>query len=177
MSVLLRTATEPDAMLATIERELSRASAQVAIINVATFDRHLKNSLSLERTSAAIGGITGALGLLLAAAGTWSVLTYVVRSRRRETAVRIALGATPRDIVLRTLREAGRPVAVGIAVGVVLALATTRLLQAELYGVSSLDLLTLCAAALAVGLCGALAGFGPSLLASRTSPMSVLREE
>jgi predicted permease len=177
MSVLLRTAVEPATLLAAIERELSRASAQVAIVNVATFDRHFRNSLFEERTSAAIGGITGALGLLLAAAGTWSVLTYVVRARRRESAVRMALGATPRDILVRTLREVCRPIALGAAAGIVLAIAGTRLLRAQLFGVGSLDPLTLATAALVVTLCGMLAGFGPSLRASRISPMTVLRED
>lgn len=177
MSVLLRTVVPPDTLLAPIARDLARADPKLAIVNVATFDRHLENGLYEERTSATMGGITAALGLMLAAAGTWSVLTYVVRSRRRETAVRMALGATSHDIVLRTLREVAQPVGLGTLAGVVAALAATRLLRSQLFGVDALDPLTLGLAAIVVALCGALAAFGPSLRAGRIDPMTVLRED
>ncbi len=177
MSVIMRTALDPDALLGTIERDLSRVSPRLAMINVATFERHLLNSLFEERTSASVGGLTALLGLLLAAAGTWSVLTYVARSRRRETAVRIALGATRRDIVGRLLREAAGPVAAGAGAGAALTMASTRLLRAQLFGVEALDPATIVSAAAVVTACAALAALGPSLRASGIDPVVALRED
>jgi putative ABC transport system permease protein len=118
-----------------------------------------------------------AIGLVLAAMGVFGVISYWVEQRRHELAVRLALGAAPRDILRLVLRRTALLVGAGVAIGVVAALAALRLLGALVFGVSPLDPVSLAIAALVLAVTALLASYLPARRATRISPMTVLRGE
>jgi len=117
------------------------------------------------------------LALLLAAAGLYGVASYLVTQRTRDIGVRIALGAAPADISRQVLREAGRWIAAGAALGCALAWAATRAIEAQLYGVGSRDPLSWIAALGVLSAVLLLAVLRPAARAARVDPMEALRAD
>ena len=118
---------------------------------------------------------TIALALTLASIGLFGVIAFSVGRRAREIAIRMALGAAPGRILRLVLDQALRPVVIGTAIGLVLALAAGFLIRAILYGVSPFDPIALGGVLLAVGLASALAFWLPARRATSVEPASVLR--
>ena len=109
--------------------------------------------------------------------GLYGLLAYEVARRRREIAIRMAIGALPRDVVRPILREAFGLAALGIAAGVPLAMAATRLIESQLYGVSPLDPLVLAAVSLLLTSVALLAAWSPAHRAAHVNPTEALRSE
>jgi ABC-type antimicrobial peptide transport system permease subunit len=105
------------------------------------------------------------------------LLAYLVRSRRRELAVRLAIGAEPRHLLRRVLGEAAVMVAAGAVIGLAASVALTRLLRAVLVSVERVDLMSVSTGALTIGLVGLVAALGPAVAAARVAPSEVLRDE
>jgi putative ABC transport system permease protein len=118
-----------------------------------------------------------AVSLLLAATGLYGLLSYSVTQRVREIGVRMALGATPRDVLRLVVGEGMALVAVGAVAGVIAAAAAGRLVTALLFGVSATDPATYAAVIAVLGLVASAACCLPALRAARVSPMSALRSE
>jgi putative ABC transport system permease protein len=116
----------------------------------------------------------GGVGLLLAVVGIYGVVGYVVSLRTQEIGVRVALGATPSRVVGLIVRQGMRPVLVGVVVGMAVALAVTRVLASQLYGVGATDPLTFVAVALFVALVAAATAALPARRAARVDPVSAL---
>lgn len=137
-------------------------------------------SLVQERVVALLSGFFGGLALLLAGIGLYGVTSYAVGRRRTELGIRMALGAAPGGVVRLVLRRVAMLVGLGIALGVglgILAGATaTKFISGMLYGLQPRDPLTFAAAALILGVVGALAGWMPARRASRVDPALVLRQ-
>jgi ABC-type antimicrobial peptide transport system permease subunit len=123
-----------------------------------------------------LGGFAG-LALLLAAIGTYGVLSYMVTERRREIGIRMALGADQSHVVGQVLSQGLTLTAIGVAIGVAAALGLTRLLASMLFGVRPSDPLTVSAVAGTIVLVAALACLLPAWRASRVDPLVVLRDE
>jgi ABC-type antimicrobial peptide transport system permease subunit len=121
--------------------------------------------------------IVGGIALVVTIVGVYASIAYHVSQRAREFGVRIAFGATTRDVVRTVLGVGMRPVAVGIAVGIALALATGRLIATLLYDVSPYSAMTLSMVALLLGGVSVLAMLVPALRASKVDPLSALRAE
>ena len=134
-------------------------------------------SVAEPRFRALLLAAFGVLALVLASAGIYGVLSYTVNQRRRETGVRLALGATARDVMALVIRDGMRLAVVGVGIGIVLAFATTRLLESILYEVSPLDPVTFGLMALFLTGVGFLACAIPARRASRTDPMTAIRAE
>jgi putative ABC transport system permease protein len=117
------------------------------------------------------------LALLLAAIGLYGIIAYGVAQRTRELGVRIALGATPRNIVMLVLVQAAKLVASGIVVGLIAAAAATRLLQAMLFQTTATDPATFVVVPIVLALVAALAALIPALRATRTDPIVAMRAE
>ena len=130
------------------------------------------SSLSLSR-SCAFAAIALGLSLL----GIYGVLAYAVEQRTREIAIRMALGASRRVVLLRTLRYALTLAGAGVAAGLVASLGLTRFLTTLLYGVRPLDGATIMGAVLVLLGCCTLAGFWPARRAASIDPMRTLRAE
>ncbi len=118
-----------------------------------------------------------AIGLLLASLGIYGVISYGVTQRAQEIGVRMALGATSRDVRRQVMGETLKLVAAGLGVGLIAALALARLIDALLFGTSPSDPTTFVTAALVLVTVAALAGYVPALRASRVDPMTALRAE
>jgi putative ABC transport system permease protein len=120
--------------------------------------------------------IFGGVGLLLAIIGIHGVLSYTTTQRSREVAIRIALGAS-RGHVLRNVVANGVLLStLGVALGVVGAAAISRLLASMVYGVSATDLLTYAGVVVSVLLAATLASLGPAVLASKSNPLTALKD-
>jgi ABC-type antimicrobial peptide transport system permease subunit len=118
-----------------------------------------------------------ALGLALAAAGIYSVLSFHVTRRTHELGVRMALGASRRSVQTLMLSMGGRLVLIGLAVGVPVSLASTRLLRSQLFGVQAADPLSYVAVALLLGTVALAACYLPARRAAAVDPMQALRQE
>src|SRR5262249_23010145 len=135
-----------------------------------------ERTISLKYIASVMGAFAG-LALLLALLGLYAVMTYLVAQRVREIGVRIALGATGRDVARLTLTQAARLTAAGLAIGVLLSVALSRGMEAGLLGVVSADLRMTAALAVALGITALGASYLPARRAARIDPMTALRTE
>jgi putative ABC transport system permease protein len=154
---------------------IADAAPDVAIISVATLDDVVRSSRgSMTTLTQLIVGYAIA-AFLLAIAGTYAVLAYLVTQRRRELALRVALGATTRAIAGLVMGESARLTALGVALGAAGAVASARLMAGLLYGVTGLDPAVLGGVLLAAILAATLAAIVPARRALRADPASVFR--
>lgn len=146
---------------------------------MATFrlDEQVDRALRQERVIAGVSSLFAALAVLLACLGIYGLLAYGVARRAREIAIRMALGASQRSVVIMTLREGLLVASIGIGLGVPSALAAGRLIGSLLFGLSSNDLSTLMIASVAFVGVAAGAGLLPAYRAATTEPMHVLRAD
>ena len=144
---------------------------------ILTMDDQFSRSLQRRRFSVTLFSAFGVVAVLLAAVGLYGVLAFVVSQRRREIGVRIALGATGRDVITDVLGHGLRLAGLGVAVGLALALTTTRLMSALLFGTSPTDVATFAGAATLLSAIAIAASLVPALRASRVDPLVALRDE
>ena len=130
-----------------------------------------------QRIAVIVTGALGSVGLLLAALGLYGVIAYSVNRRTREMGVRIALGAQRSDVLRLVLREGARLVAAGVALGIVLAAAATRVIARLLFDVSALDAVTFSAMSLVLIVIALVATYLPARRAASFDPMTALRSE
>jgi predicted permease len=162
---------------------LRAATAAVAEVNpgigiqFTVLTTQLKESLLRERLMAALAGAFGVLAGSLAVLGLYGVIAYMVARRRNEIGVRIALGAGRGRVIGLVLKEAAVLLAVGLAVGVGLALWAARAATAMLYDLKPYDPVTLGGAVAVLAVVALVASYAPAYRASRVDPMEALREE
>jgi putative ABC transport system permease protein len=144
---------------------------------VRPIEESVAQALAPVRVIAAGVSALGALGLLLACAGVYGVVSFTVGRRRREVGIRLALGADRGGVLRLILRQGMAPVAAGVAAGLALAAAGAQLARAMLYGVSPLDPLTFAAGGIALAAVAALAALVPARAALRVDPAATLRHE
>ena len=130
-----------------------------------------------QSASAALMLVLGALALALSALGVYGVVAYGVSQQTREFGVRLALGASPRDLAILVLRNGLLMIGAGVALGLAGALAVSRLLASALYGVSPSDPLTYLSVTGLIALTGLIACGLPALRAAGTTPLQALRAE
>jgi ABC-type antimicrobial peptide transport system permease subunit len=138
-------------------------------------EARLLTALARPRLYAVLLGGFGGAALAIAAVGLFALFSYVVAQRSREFAVRTALGATRRDILRLAVAQGLAAIVAGLLAGMVCSAWLTRLLSAQLYGVTPYDTATFVSVPLVLLLCGALAACVPALRAARLDPMRVLR--
>jgi putative ABC transport system permease protein len=137
----------------------------------------VQRATQARRFALVLLGLFAAVALVLSAVGLYGVISYTVAERRREIAVRMAVGASARGVLLLVIRRGLRPVVAGIAVGLAGTLALSRVLDAMLFGISRTDPLTLGAVVLVLFATAVVACLVPALRGARTAPMEVLRME
>jgi ABC-type antimicrobial peptide transport system permease subunit len=133
-------------------------------------------SLYAQKVAAALLSVIGAVALLLAALGIYSVLAYAVSQRAHEFGIRMALGATPSDVVGLVLRRGMALTAAGVVLGAVLAIVLMRMAAGLLVGVSPGDPLAIGGSALFLGAIALLASYLPARRATKVDPVVTLRE-
>jgi putative ABC transport system permease protein len=142
-----------------------------------TMEDLMADSLAQRRFNMLLLAAFAGLALLLAAIGTYSVLSYTVRRRVQEIGIRMALGAQNRDVLRMVLGQGARLVFAGVVIGTVVALALTRLMASQLFGVTATDPLTFAGVALLLVAVALFACYLPARRAMQVDPMVALRYE
>ena len=181
MTLHIRTnGTEAErAMLGTVGRVIRDVDPRAPVLRLTTWRDHLDTGIEVVmfRTGARVFSAFGVIALLLAVIGVYGVKSYVVSRRTREFGIRIATGAQPRALLWQVLREGSRTTAIGIGIGLLLALGAGQFLQGMLYGVNSVEPVVLAAAPLILFAASLLASFIPAVRATRVDPTVALRSE
>jgi predicted permease len=176
VTVLVRSGGAPAAdVIATLKREVRAQDGGLAVFGVSSLDEATSISVLPARIAGGLLGTLGLLALVLAALGVYGVLSFLVRARTREIGVRVAMGATPRTVVALIVRQAVVWTVSGMAIGLALALAASRVLGSLLYGISPTDPLTFGLVIVLLGIAAAAAAVIPALRASRLDPLVALR--
>lgn len=177
MMMVVRADVPPASLTGQVRAELNQMDSQVPLSQVATMESALSKTVAQPRMRATLVGLFAALAMVLAAIGVYGVVAYLVGQRTQEIGVRRALGAKAGDVIAMLLREAMRPVAIGIGVGIVGAMAMTRLLAAMLFGVSATDVMTYVVACGVLALAALVASIVPARRALRVDPISAVRAQ
>jgi ABC-type antimicrobial peptide transport system permease subunit len=175
--IMLVTDSPPGTLEPMLTRALGEVDPDLTIMSVRTMRQQVALSFDQERAVASLAGLFGVVALLLAAVGLYGVTAYTVAQRTNEIGLRMALGADRRRVIEMVLQGAFRRVAIGLLIGLPLAVGAGRLLAAQLYGVQFWDPLALAIAAVSLGVCAFCAAIIPAGRAASISPMSALRAE
>ena len=160
-----------------MRKAVARRDPELALYNTRSLDDYLATSVANERFQALLLAVFAGLGLALTAVGLYGVVAYGVAQRTREFGIRLALGASP-DEVLRVVVRSGMALAgIGLLVGIVAAAVATRLLAGALNGIDPFDPLTFSVVAAVLGVVAMLASYLPARRATRVDPIRALRVE
>ena len=165
------------AVLDAARRAVQRAAPSAAVRETTTMDIVFATAVGPARQVMLLLGLLSGLAVLLGAIGVYGVVSHYVARRRRDWAIRIALGLAPARVVTRIVRRGALLVLGGVVVGIAAAMVLARLVDALLYGVGAADPLAMLAASSALLLVGIVAAFVPAWRAGRTHPALALREE
>jgi len=175
--VVARTSQRPEAFAETLRKLVRAAHPDLAIDNIRSMDTRVAESLIARRSPALLAGIFAGVALLLAAIGTYGVLSYAVAQRTREIGIRMALGAQRKQIGAQFLSLGLRLLVAGTILGLIGAWWAGRAMQSVLFDVPVLPLATLAGAALVMGAVSLVACLIPARRASRVDPVEALRTE
>jgi predicted lysophospholipase L1 biosynthesis ABC-type transport system permease subunit len=176
-TLALRTAGDPNLLLNPVRAQVRAMDADQPLGRPITLSDILGQEVIQPRFTMALFSAFAALGLALAAAGIYSVLSFHVTRRTQELGVRMALGAPRRHVLGLMLAMGGRLVLIGLIIGVAASVASTRLLRSQLVGVQPADPLAYAAVALVLGLVAFVACYIPARRAAGVDPMVALRQE
>jgi predicted permease len=179
-TLIVRSVSDPLALASPVRRLLNEMDADLPVFNIRTMDQHIQDSvfgLMPLRAGASMAAAQGVIGLLLAVMGLYAVVSYAVTRRTREIGVRMALGASRRNVLLLVVREGMRLSLVGVVVGLLLALGMGLVLSKVLYGVSPVDLRVIGGVTALLLVVSAVACYLPALRATRVDPLTALRHE
>jgi ABC-type antimicrobial peptide transport system permease subunit len=149
----------------------------LSVLNVQTLSDRVNGSLQGERSQASLLGTAGLLALLLASIGLYGVMAYSVAQRTREIGIRMALGASRKDMFALVLKQGITLVSIGVAIGLGVAFGVTRLLASSLFGVTAADPLTFAGTSALLIAVALLATYFPARRATKVDPMIALRYE
>ena len=177
MNVVLRTTLPPAGLSRTLERLVRDVDPSVPIVRLREMDAVFAESIRRPRLLAQLLGAFAGLALLLAAVGTYGVLSYMVTERRREIGVRMALGASRSSVIGLVMKQGLQATVIGVIVGVAGAFAANRMIASLLFGVQPTDAATMAAVIATISTVAAFACWLPGWRASRLDPNVVLRAD
>ncbi len=177
MYLVVRAESAPEALTAGIRTQVAALDPALPLYEVQTMPRLLSGSLATRRLTNTLLVAFAATAMLLAAIGIYGVVALTVNGRVREFGVRLALGARPAEVLRLVLRHGMLLASLGVAIGLLGALAVTRLLRDLLYGVDPLDPVTFLAVAVVLTATALLASWVPANRAARADPLAALRSE
>jgi ABC-type antimicrobial peptide transport system permease subunit len=177
LSMVVRTAASPLAQSTSITSAIAQINSDIPIDNVITLDDFIGSTLTQPSFNMQLLAIFGALALVLCSIGIYSVLAYSVKRRMREIGLRLAFGASLRDVVRLVVTQGMKPTIVGIAIGLAAALALGQIASSVIYGVSARDLATFASTTLLIVLISFAASLIPAIRATRIDPLKVLHED
>jgi putative ABC transport system permease protein len=177
MNIVLRTTLQPGALTQTIEQAVRNVDRSVPVVRFQGMDDVFAESIRRPRLLAQLIGAFAGLALLLAAVGTYGVLSYMVAERRREIGIRLALGADHSRVMRQIMKQGLVLTAVGVVAGLAGAFGLNRLISSLLFGVQPTDRITMVAVVATITIVAAVACWVPAWRASRLDPNVVLRED
>src|SRR5437868_5391269 len=177
MNVVLRTTLPPAALSGTLERLVREVDPAVPIVRLRDMESVFAESIRRPRLLAQLLGTFAGLALLLAAVGTYGVLSYMVTQRRREIGIRMALGAARSSVLTQIMKQGLQVTALGVTIGLAGALAVNRLIASLLFGVQPTDIVTIAFVIATITAVAVVASWLPAWRASRLDPNVALRDE
>jgi ABC-type antimicrobial peptide transport system permease subunit len=175
--LLLVTDSASGALEPQVARALAEADPNFAVISVRSLEEQIGRTFDQQRAVSTLAGLFGGIALVLAAIGLYGVTAYSVARRTSEIGVRMALGADRQSVIRLVLSGAFRRVAVGLLIGLPLAVGTGYLLSAQLYNVSFWDPVALGVATGSLVVAALIASVIPATRAAALAPMRALRME
>lgn len=176
ISLIVRSALPVGSVMTAIKQLATEKSPQISL-QFRVFRTQIRDTLLRERLMATLSGFFGFIAVVLATVGLYGVISYMVARRRSEIGIRMALGASRRDVLQLVLREAGLLLVVGLTIGTGLVIGAGRAVASLLYGLKPNDPVTIGLSVVLLSLVAVLASFLPALRAARLEPMLALREE
>jgi putative ABC transport system permease protein len=177
VGVVLKTPGDPSGVAKQVEQQVRTLDPGIAIWRLEPLESYIDDAQAPMRFNLILIAIFGAIALTLASVGLYSVMAYSVTQRAHELGIRIAVGASPRDILRLILCHGVRLTLIGAAVGLLVSLLVTRALASLLFGVSATDPLTFIAVPIVLALVAMLACYLPARRAMRVDPIIALRYE
>jgi predicted permease len=174
-TIHLRTTGDPVALASSVEETIHQLNPELPLFNVNPLSVTMQLGSLFQRVAVTFAASFGFLAMLLAAVGIYGVVAYTTRQRTREIGIRVALGAEKRSIYSLVLGQGFRLSVAGLVVGTALAVAFTRLLKAQLFGVSETDAITFTSVGLLLAAVALIACHIPARRATRVDPMVALR--
>ena len=176
-TIVVRTSGDPLALAGILRKQVWAVDSNEPVLKVQTLDDVIADSIWRPRFSTWIFAVLAGLALLLTSAGIYGVVAYATALRTKEVGIRVALGATPRNVVSIVLRSAIIPLTTGLIAGAIAALMLSRLLSSLLYETSSTDLAAYLGAAALLLVLGFIASMRPAWRAATADPLNALRTE
>src|SRR6185295_13530699 len=177
MNVVMRTTLPPGSLSGTIQRVVREVGGGVPIARLRNMDSVFAESIRRPRLLAQLLGAFAGLALILAAIGTYGVLSYMVTERRREIGIRVALGETRSHVLTQIMKQGLQVTAIGVVIGLAGALAVNRLIASMLFGVQPTDTVTIAFVIATITAMAVVASWLPAWRASQVDPNTVLRGE
>jgi putative ABC transport system permease protein len=177
MTLVLRTQADPNSMVAAVRGEVQKLDADLPVFNVKTMQDLVGGSLAQPRFRTLLLGIFAGVALLLAAIGLYGVIAYAVTQRTNELGVRMALGAQKSDVLKLVVGHGAQLAAIGIGIGLLVALPLMRIISQLLFGVNAADPVTFAGTAVVILLVTVAASYLPALKAIKVDPVIALRSE
>lgn len=175
--IVIRVSGEPLSILPAVRAQIAALDDKLPLYEIKSHEQVIADRLAGLGLAAEMMAMFGALALILAAVGVYGVMSYAVSQRTREIGVRMALGARPRDVLRLVVGQALKLAALGLAIGLPVALALGRVMAGALFGVVALEPLTFVEFTMLLTSVAALAGYLPARRAMRVDPMATLRAE
>jgi ABC-type antimicrobial peptide transport system permease subunit len=175
--IVLHTHGRTGALEPVLQKTLADVDPNLAVNSLRAMQQQVELVFDQQRAVASLAGLFGIVALALAAVGLYGVTAYSVAQRTNEMGIRMALGASRTRVIQMVLGGAFQHVALGLFLGIPLAIGAGRLISAQLYGVASWDPMALSVATVSLGVCAFLATIVPALRAASIAPMDALRAE
>ena len=177
MSFVIHTTGQPLRLASAVRSVLAEVQPDQPLYNLMTMEQRLANTTTSRRLNTALLGTFAAVALLLAVVGIYGVMSYAVTQRTREIGMRMALGAQPGNVMRFVMGQGMRVVLLGVAIGLIGALALARVLRNLLFQVAPTDPATFVSVALILSAVALLACYLPARRAARIDPMVALRQQ
>jgi putative ABC transport system permease protein len=176
-SIVVKTDSDPTAMIGAIRREIQAVDKDQAVFNVTTLEQLMGDSIRIRKFFMLLLLVFAALALLLAAVGIYGVMSYVASQRTYEIGIRMALGAQTRDVLKLIIGNGMALTFIGVVAGLGGALALTRLMSSLLFGVSATDAVTFISVSAGLIVVALVACYIPARRATKVDPLVALRYE
>jgi len=173
----VRTKVEPLILAEAVKRAVWKVDPEQSVFDIQTMERRVLNTIWQQRLAGVVFALFAGLALALAAVGIYGVMSYAVSQRTREIGVRVALGARVPDVLKMVLGEGLKLTLIGVAIGLIAALAMAQLMKSLLYGVGAIDPLTFVGAPALLAATAMFACWIPAHRAAKTDPMIALRHD